>query len=187
MPLTVDDVAAVVVQAVTAATAPLLARLAALEAKALTPGPPGAPGPPGGPGPPGERGTDGLPGRDGRDAVPVPGPPGIPGEHGADGKDGRDGLDGLGFDDLDVTHDGERTVTVVFRKGDRVKTFPLTFPVRIYRGVYQAEKTYAYQDGTTWAGSEWVCMTAQATGKPGDPASGWILSVKHGRDGKDRA
>jgi integrin beta 3 len=83
-----------------------------------------------------------------------------------------------------VLHDGERGITVRFVKGDRVKDFPITFPVEIYRGVYVDGKTYERGDGVTWGGSEWGCNEA-TNAKPGDGSKAWTLKVKRGRDGKD--
>lgn len=162
----------------------------------------GAPGPAGAPGAPGESGRDGMdgkdghngkdgvdgaPGRDGRDGLPgVPGPPGSPGEKGYDGKDGRDGIDGtdgLGFDDLDVAHDGERTITVRFTRGDVIKEFPIVIPTMIYRGVYKADQTYTRGDTVTWGGSLWHCNDNTADKPEGSKA--WTLATKRGRDGKD--
>lgn len=121
---------------------------------------------------------DGIPvprdGRDGRDAK---------GLDGVDGKDGIDGKDGLGFDDLTVEHDGERTVTLRFAQGDRVKEYLLTFPVPIYRGVYQPERGYDRGDQVTFGGSQWHCNEATSD-KPGDGSPAWTLSVKRGRDGR---
>ena len=117
-------------------------------------------------------------GRDGRDAEKA--------EAGKDGKDGVDGRDGLGFDDLTVEHDGERTVTLRFAQGDRVKEYFLTFPVPIYRGVYQPERDYVRGDEVTFGGSQWHCNEATVE-KPGDGSPAWTLSVKRGRDGRSAA
>ena len=120
--------------------------------------------------------------------APIPGPPGANGEHGThgrDGKDGRDGRDGLGFGELAVEHDGERTFTIKAIDGERVKalgTFALAYP--IYRGVYVDAKTYDAADRVTWAGSEWHCNEPTRS-KPGDGSKAWTLCVKRGRDGKD--
>lgn len=146
-------------------------------------GPAGEVGPMGPVGPAGEKGMDGAPGRDGRDGLP-----GQVGEKGIDGKDGRDGIDGkdgLGFDDLQIVHDGERAFTVKFVQGERVKevgTFVL--PVLIYRGVYKAGETYVRGDVTTWGGSLWHCWET-TTVKPGEGTSkAWQLCVRKGVDGK---
>lgn len=130
-------------------------------------------------------GSPGLPGRDG-----LPGVPGPTGEKGIDGKhgtDGRDGIDGLGFDDLSVTYDGERTFTLTFEKGDRVKTFPFSMPIILDRGVYAAGKTYVKGDGVTWGGSFWIAQddTSAKPGEPGAPSRAWRLAVKKGADGKE--
>ncbi len=118
-------------------------------------------------------------GRDGRDSEKA-------GKDGRDGIDGIDGKDGLGFDDLSVEHDGERTVTLRFVQGERVKDFVLIFPVPIYRGVYQAQRGYDRGDEVTFGGSQWHCNEATAD-KPGEGSTAWTLSVKRGRDGRSAA
>lgn len=144
-------------------------------------GAPGARGPEGPPGPPGRDGRDGL--------------PGIPGDA---GQAGKDGIDGLGFDDLSVLHDGERTVTFRFQNGARLKDFQVVIPAVIYRGIYIEGKTYEIGDVVTYGGSAWHCK--KATGlKPDYIAQRdqqnntlgpqgkdfWTLMTKSGRDGKD--
>lgn len=103
------------------------------------------------------------------------------------GKDaeGKPGTDGLGFDDLDVIHDGERGITFRFAKGDRVKEFAFVLPVVIDRGVWAEGKEggYAKGDGVTWAGSFWISQKDDNGDKP-DGGDGWRLSVKRGRDAK---
>jgi hypothetical protein len=128
--------------------------------------------------------------RDGRDGVPgTPGRDGV-GEKGIDGKDGRDGtngIDGLGFDDIQVEHDGERGFVFKFVQGDRVKQFgAFKVPCQIYRGVFQVGKSYDVGDTVTWGGSQWTA-TAQTMAKPGEAGQdsrAWTLSVQRGRDGK---
>lgn len=99
------------------------------------------------------------------------------------GDDGKPGADGLGFDDLSVEYDGEKTVTLKFVRGEQSKEFPLVLPVVIDRGVFFEGKTYEPGDGVTWAGSFWIAQES-TTEKP-DSAKGWRLAVKKGRDGKD--
>jgi len=119
-------------------------------------------------------------GRDGRD-----GQPGRDGAPGLAGADGKDGMDGLGFGDLAVESDGERTITVKAQRGELVRTLGvITFPVAIYRGVWTEGKTYEPGDSVTSGGSEWHCHLA-TTSKPGDGVKAWTLKVKRGRDGKD--
>ena len=156
----VQGLAPAVRDVVTAALAPLTARVAALESQ-----------------PPARDGRDGQPGRDGT--------PGAPGPPGRDGVNGVDGQDGLGFDALDCRYDGERTLTLSYRAGDRVKEFPLVLPIPIYRGVWQRSASYARGDLTTFGGSVWHANLAPADAKPGDGSSTWTLSVKRGQDGKD--
>lgn len=165
----------------------LEARLEACERLTATPAPPGPMGPMGPAGPagePGPRGADGLPGRDGltgRDGLP-----GTDGAKGLDGAAGRDGVDGLGFEDLEVTTDGERTVTFHFRRGDLSKAFPVTFPIVLDRGVYQGDRRYDAGDAVTWGGSVFVALEPTAA-KPGTSAPesrAWRLMVKRGGDGK---
>jgi hypothetical protein len=118
-----------------------------------------------------------VPGRDGRD--------GVPGANGMAGLDGKDGRDGLGWTDLTLEHDGERTVTLKALRGEQMRVVgTVVFPVQIYRGVWTEGKTYEAHDSVTWAGSEWHCATT-TTAKPGDGATAWTLKVKRGRDGRD--
>jgi len=110
--------------------------------------------------------------------------PGPPGEPGTDGTNGRDGVDGLGFDDLAVTFDGDRTIELAFTRGDQRKAFPIVLPFLRYQGVFVEGKHYGPGDVVTWAGSTWHWKRATAT-KPGDGVKAWTLVVKRGRDGKD--
>jgi integrin beta 3 len=92
------------------------------------------------------------------------------------------GNDGLGFDDLDVTYDGERTFTFRFVHGERVKEFPFKVPVMIYRGAFR-EQAYERGDTVTFGGSMWHC-NAETADKPEDGVEAWTHAVKRGRDGK---
>lgn len=117
-------------------------------------------------------GRDGANGRDGLDGAP-----------GAPGRDGRDGMDGLGFDDLTVDYDGERTIRCAFVQGDRRREFPpFVLPVAIWRGVYKAGESYQRGDLTTWSGSLWHCGEP-TTSQPGQTKA-WTLVAKRGADGK---
>jgi len=102
---------------------------------------------------------------------------------GKDGAPGKDGADGFGFDDLDASYDGEKTVTLKFTKGERVKEFAFTLPVVIDRGIFSEGKTYVAGDGVTWGGSFWIAQK-DTSSKPGEGGD-WRLSVKKGRDGRD--
>lgn len=112
---------------------------------------------------------------------------GAKGDPGKDGRDGKDGVDGVGFDDLSVDQDGDRTFSVAFRQGERVKSFPVTFPVPIHRGVFDVTKTYERGDCSTWSGSTWQAIRQTSGLKPGDgppEKTGWLLVTKAGRDGR---
>ncbi|WP_295808909.1 hypothetical protein [uncultured Nitratireductor sp.] len=163
-------------------------------------------GDPGDPGPAGDPGKDGANGKDGADGVGLAGAVidrsgnlvlaltdgttrelglvvGRDGQKGDPGQDGKDGADGLGFDDLEVVHDGKRTFTFRFAKGEKVTEFPFTLPVVLDCGVFKSGETYAAGDGVTWGGSFWIAQK-DTTDKPGE-GDGWRLAVKKGRDGKD--
>lgn len=99
-------------------------------------------------------------------------------------RDGEDGDDGLGFEDLQVAFDGERSVVLRFSRGETVKEFPLTLPAVIDRGVFKEGGTYARGDGVTWGGSFWIAQD-ETKSKPDAADGGWRLAVKKGRDGKD--
>lgn len=151
----------------------------------------------------GRDGFDGAAGRDGIDGAP--GPKGEPGRDGVDGKDGidgRNGVDGFGFDDMsaELREDG-RTVVFRFAQGDRVKEFPMKFPVSLFRGAYDAERVYDTGDVVSFGGStfhaseetigqvpgtsdKWVQMTAAGRsirGERGIPGK----DGRNGVDGKD--
>ncbi len=98
---------------------------------------------------------------------------------GKDGEDGKDGVDGLGFDELSVEYDGERTVEFKMVRGDVAKSFPVHMPIPVYRGFY---KPGAFEKGdqVTYAGGIWTALKATA-GKP--DGGDWEMSVRKGRDG----
>lgn len=112
----------------------------------------------------------GKDGRDGRD-----------GEKGAPGQDGRDGL---GFDDLAVEYDGEKTITLKMQRGDVVKEASIVLPINIDRGIFKEGQNYTAGDSVTWGGSYWIAQRDTGA-KPDSADSGWRLAVKKGRDGKD--
>lgn len=125
----------------------------------------------------GKEGPEGKPGRDGQ--------PGVPGRDGDRGKDGADGQDALGFDDIQVEHDGERSFTFKFMRGDREKTFgSFVIPSVIYRSVYKDGAVYQKGDAVTFGGSLWVAQK-DTKAKPGTHED-WRLAVKRGADGKDK-
>jgi hypothetical protein len=132
-------------------------------------------------------GTDGRDGRDGVDGQSIKGEPGINGKDGIgiagkDGRDGIDGRDGVGFDDLTLEPEGERGVVLRFVRGDVQKSISLTFPVLIYRGIYEPSKSYERGDVVTRSGSLWHANEPTST-IPGEGTKAWQLCVKQGRTG----
>jgi hypothetical protein len=105
------------------------------------------------------------------------------GASGRDGLPGRDGYDGLGFEDLTITHDGDRSFAFRMQRGDIVKEFCFTIPAMIYRGVFAEGSAYTHGDTVTWGGSLWHC-DGDTNEKPGDGSKFWVLAAKRGRDGK---
>lgn len=95
-------------------------------------------------------------------------------------KNGSDGVDGLGFDDMrmDLQADG-RTMTFVFARDGREKTFEIVAPWQIYRGLYKSKGRYAKGDVVTYAGSSFVAN--KDTTQPPE-TDDWTLCVKRGRD-----
>ena len=115
----------------------------------------------------------------------TPGPAGAPGRDGINGSDGQSGTDGVGFDDLVVVQQDERSFAVKAMRGDHVKDIgTVTFPVEIYRGVWQAGRQYDKGDCVTFGGSEFHCNETTMA-KPEDGTKAFTLKVKRGRDGKD--
>jgi integrin beta 3 len=191
--------------------APLIARIAAIETKGIDnaipqkaePGPRGEPGEIG---PQGERGVEGAQGQQGERGEP--GQPGEPGERGRQGtgiagaainREGElmltlsdgvvltpgrvDGRDGLSIEDIALEYDGERTVTLVFARGAIRKELSFQWPGQLYRGVFDAGRSYARGDTVTLHGSMYHCNSATLA-HPGDGSDDWTLCVKHGRDGR---
>lgn len=161
---------------------------------ALVPVQTGPPGPAGDRGEKGLDGKDGLHGRDGRDGLMgLPGEKGLDGRHGIDGKDGapgrdgQDGRDGLSIEDLDASFDAEtKTITLRAVAGSVRKEWTWMIPLVIYRGVWEAGRTYLEGDAVTDGGAVWVAK-ATTTQRPEDQGAeprDWQLAVKRGRDGK---
>ena len=112
---------------------------------------------------------------------PIPGPAG---RDGLDGRPGQPGQDGVGFDNVEASFDGDRTIALKFIKGDATTTVPIVPPIPKYQGTYQTAKSYGVGDVVTWAGSSWYCRQPTQA-KPDAGTSAWQLMVKRGRDGRD--
>lgn len=98
-------------------------------------------------------------------------------------QDGKDGVDGIGWDSMSVDHDGERTFTLVFDKGDEQHTFPVKLPMVIDKGFWQDGTSAEQGDGFTFGGSYWIAQKDTDT-KPEIGNADWRLAVRRGRDGK---
>lgn len=192
------ELAPVIREYVSRETGPLLGRIETLEAAIAEPTD-GEQGPPGRDGAPGPQGEPGLPGADGKDGIGLAsalidrdgelvitttdgGIAKLGRVNGKDGEAGKPGLDGLGFDDLNVTHDGERGFTLVFAKGEQRKEFAFALPVLIYRGVFREGLDYVRGDTVTWDNSGWHC-NKPTRDKPGH-SDHWSLVARRGSDGR---
>jgi hypothetical protein len=113
---------------------------------------------------------------------------GADGANGKDGKNGLDGKDGFGFDDVNVEFDGERTITLVFERGEERKEFPVTLSkLPNYQGVLvpSAGRTYQVGDLVTFGGHVWRCDVATDQEPRNYGPKLWTKAVHRGRDGKD--
>lgn len=100
------------------------------------------------------------------------------------GRDGDPGENGVGFDDLEVLHDGVRGFKFRFVRGAQVKEYGFNVAVVLDRGVWVEERDYQKGDGVTYGGNYWIAQKDAPEDQPGT-GSGWRLAVRKGRDGKD--
>lgn len=119
--------------------------------------------------------------------APVAGPAGLAGTDGQPGRDGlngKDGADGLGFEDLSVDFDGDRTIVLTFERGAQKKTWPIQLPYLKYQALYEDGRTYVKGDVVTWGGSMWFCEAADSKNKKPGESKDWLQCVQRGREGK---
>lgn len=102
---------------------------------------------------------------------------------GAPGAPGKNGQDGLGFKDMSIVWDGERTITFKFALEDRVEECSIKLPYVYFLGPWK-EGTYEQGDQVQRDGSTWIAIR-ETDKTPGHVDSGWVLSAKKGRDGRD--
>lgn len=96
---------------------------------------------------------------------------------------GPPGADGMGFDDMHMEYDGERTFSFVFRKDGKENRYDFAAPLVLDRGVFKEGQPYVKGDGVSFGGCFWIAQK-ETNAKPGtDPT--WRLAVKKGRDAKD--
>lgn len=101
----------------------------------------------------------------------------------------KDGRDGVGWDDMQVEHDGKRMVSFKFIKDGEVRHITsIVIPCVIDAGFYQEGMEVQKGDGLTFGGSYWIAQKDTNT-KPEIGNPDYRLAVKKGRDGKnaDRA
>jgi hypothetical protein len=174
----------------------LVARIGALEAREVRDGIDGKDGAPGAHGEPGERGEKGDKGDKGEPGAGVA--DALMDREGhllltlTDGKSlkvgpivGRDGKDGLGFEDMAVDYDGERTLHLSWEKDGARKEHSLRFSVPLYRGTFASGADYEKGDCVTWGGSIWIAQVDAPEGNPSEASKDWKLAVKRGRNGKE--
>lgn len=101
-------------------------------------------------------------------------------------ENGQDGADGLGFDDMDLEYDGERTFTFTWSRGEKKSQKSFKVPIPLYRGVYKSGDDTRWEawDLLTYGGSVWRAK-CDDPGPPGPNNPNWHLVVKKGADGKD--
>ena len=150
----------------------------------------------------GKDGRDGTTGRDGAEIQPLPAidpaksyPQGTWAKHAGglwlsraatDGMTGWDCIvNGLAAVQVQAAEDLRSVTFGIEQSSGAADRKTLTLPTMIHRGVWREEDLYHRGDSTTRDGSMWVLMTDEQKGKPGDDGSGWVLSVKRGRDGRD--
>ena len=107
----------------------------------------------------------------------------LPGPAGPAGPPGPAGAAGVGFDDLTMDYDGERTLTLTFRRGDQFKVFPIVVPWPLYRGPYTAGADFVRGDVVTSGGSAWHAGEPTRQ-RPGEHPS-WRLMVQRGKAGRN--
>lgn len=96
----------------------------------------------------------------------------------------KDGADGFSLDDLQLSFDGERTMTLKFQRGTIEKSLDIVLPTLLDRGVFREGDKYLKNDGVTFGGSYWIVQKDSPEGKPGI-SNDFRLACKRGRDGKD--
>ncbi len=101
---------------------------------------------------------------------------------GKDGAPGKDGVDGLGFDDCDVTYDGERGFTLKWQSGERVKEKTFHVPTIIDRGYWREGTEAKTGDAMTHEGTLWIALR-DTTAKPARESEDWRIGARKGRDG----
>lgn len=105
------------------------------------------------------------------DSIPLP----------RDGRDGKDGKPGLGLDDFEIRADqvGDRAYEITLEAGGRSRTFNLSMPALIDRGIYDSSVTRRYERGdvVTYGSNLWIAQVDEPKTKPGEGTE-WRLAVR---------
>lgn len=104
------------------------------------------------------------------------------GTDGKHGDHGKDGLDGLGFDDADVSYDGERSFKMTWQRGEQVKTKTFIVPTVIDRGYWREGTEAKTGDAMTHDGTLWIALR-DTKAKPARESEDWRIGARKGRDG----
>jgi len=102
---------------------------------------------------------------------------------GKDGGNGENGIDGLGFDDLDIDFDGERSFTFRWKRGEVERTKTFIVPTVIDRGYWREGTKAKAGDGWTNDGSWWIAKR-DTDAKPCRESPDWRIGARKGRDGE---
>lgn len=105
------------------------------------------------------------------DSIPLP----------RDGRDGKDGKPGIGLDDFEIRADqvGDRAYEITLEAGGRSRTFSLSMPALIDRGIYDSAVTRRYERGdvVTYGSNLWIAQVDEPKTKPGEGTE-WRLAVR---------
>lgn len=102
------------------------------------------------------------------------------------GPKGDKGDPGMGFDNMEILHDGERTVTFKLTRGSELKEQSIVLPIVIDRGVFKEDTAYQRGDAVSYHGSMFIAQRDIGSGdRPEGETSAWRLAVKRGRNGRD--
>lgn len=92
---------------------------------------------------------------------------------------------GIDSETEEITDDGRMETRTTRYTDGRTFERKIARAVVIDRGVWKEGKAYLQGDGVTWGGSFWIAQK-ETEAKPDAADGSWRLSVKKGRDGKDR-
>lgn len=148
------------------------------------------PPPQGEKGDPGEAGKDGRNGLDVKDLFRAEGGRLVAVMSDGTAKDlgqfvGADGKDGLGFEDMEVVHDGEGMVIFKFGRPGLVKEFPIHFPVPTFKGYWKPGHKALPGHVFTHKGNAWIARVETDEQPTRENKEAWQILAAKGNDGRD--